>query len=110
MLAEVAMFIDTDTKGSLPEEEGDSKQKLLVETIGRLYDYSAHRSLKRMLAKIAPDELAEILGATRTPEVFVLDREGNVRYQGRIDDQYSFGLTAGYAKPKSAHQRCANIC
>ncbi len=57
------MFIDTDTKGSLPEEEGDSKQKLLVETIGRLYDYSAHRSLKRMLAKIAPDELAEILGA-----------------------------------------------
>lgn len=36
---------------------------MLIETIGRLYDYSAHRSLKRMLAKIAPDDLARILEA-----------------------------------------------
>ncbi len=31
-------------------------------------------------------------GASRTPEVFVVDDEGAVRYQGRIDDQYRPGL------------------
>ena len=57
------MFIDTEGKSPKPEDEESSKEKLLVETIGRLYDYSAHRSLKRMLAKIAPDDLARILEA-----------------------------------------------
>ncbi len=32
---------------------------------------------------------APLLGATRTPEVFVLDRDHCVCYQGRIDDQYT---------------------
>ena len=36
--------------------------------------------------------LADRLGATRTPEVFVLDGARKVRYQGRIDDQYSVGV------------------
>lgn len=31
------------------------------------------------------------LGATRTPEVFVLDKDRVVRYQGRIDDQHATG-------------------
>lgn len=56
------------------------------------------------LLKDKEGKLADMLGATRTPEVFVLDRDGNIRYQGRIDDQYSFGLTAGYAKPRATHR------
>ncbi len=40
--------------------------------------------------------LADALGATRTPEVFVLDRQRQVRYRGRIDDQYGIG----YARQK----------
>jgi hypothetical protein len=44
-------------------------------------------------------QLADALGAVRTPEVFVLDSEGKVHYRGRVDDQFGFGLTAGYAKP-----------
>ncbi len=48
-----------------------------------------------------PDgKLADSLGATRTPEMFIVDQEGAIRYQGRVDDQFGFGLTAGYAKPK----------
>jgi len=31
-------------------------------------------------------------GASRTPEVFVIDDGGAIRYQGRIDDQYRPGL------------------
>ena len=35
--------------------------------------------------------VADQFGATRNPEVFLLDSKRNVRYQGRIDDQYSIG-------------------
>ena len=35
--------------------------------------------------------VADQLGATRTPEVFVLDDKRVVRYHGRIDDQYLVG-------------------
>ena len=37
--------------------------------------------------------VVEAYGAQRTPEVFVLDSDLNVRYQGRIDDQYSPGIS-----------------
>lgn len=33
--------------------------------------------------------LAGALGARATPEAFVLDREGGVRYRGRVDDLYT---------------------
>ena len=33
--------------------------------------------------------VADRLGATRTPESFVLDKQRVVRYRGRIDDQYA---------------------
>lgn len=36
-------------------------------------------------------EVARRLGATRTPEVCVLDAEGVLRYRGRIDEQYRLG-------------------
>ncbi|HJT77429.1 MAG TPA: redoxin family protein [Gemmataceae bacterium] len=35
---------------------------------------------------------ANRLGATRTPEVFLLDARRVVRYRGRIDDQYAVGV------------------
>jgi peroxiredoxin len=38
------------------------------------------------------NELADRLGAERTPEVFVLDESRAVRYRGRIDDQYALGV------------------
>ncbi len=36
-------------------------------------------------------QAADLLGATRTPEVFLLNREREVVYQGRVDDQYGVG-------------------
>lgn len=38
------------------------------------------------------NKIADRFGATRTPEVFVLDAERKIRYQGRIDDQFEVGL------------------
>jgi peroxiredoxin len=49
----------------------------------------------------AGNEVADKLGALRTPEVFVLDRDRKVRYWGRIDDQYGQGSSSGYARPKA---------
>ncbi|PAY18773.1 thiol-disulfide isomerase [Rhodopirellula sp. SM50] len=37
--------------------------------------------------------VADALGATRTPEVFLIDRQRTVRYHGRIDDQYGVGYS-----------------
>lgn len=38
------------------------------------------------------NEVADAFGAERTPHVFVLDRDREIRYQGRIDDQYLVGV------------------
>lgn len=38
------------------------------------------------------NKIANRFGATRTPEVFVLDADRTIRYQGRIDDQFEVGL------------------
>ncbi|SBT09549.1 Magnesium transporter [Candidatus Accumulibacter aalborgensis] len=57
------MHIDVDVNPAKPEGDEHTKDRLLVETISRLYDYSAHRSLKRMLAKMAPEDLVGILEA-----------------------------------------------
>ncbi len=37
-------------------------------------------------------KLADQLGATRTPEVVVLDQHRAIRYRGRIDDQFQIGV------------------
>jgi peroxiredoxin len=39
----------------------------------------------------AANVVADQFGAKRTPEAFVLDSDGGVRYQGRIDDQFGVG-------------------
>ncbi|MBV8593594.1 MAG: redoxin domain-containing protein, partial [Caulobacteraceae bacterium] len=36
--------------------------------------------------------VADRFGAERTPEAFVLDGQGVIRYRGRIDDQYGIGF------------------
>ncbi len=43
------------------------------------------------LVKDLEQRCVKVLGVTRTPEVVVLDQERNIRYRGRIDDQYRPG-------------------
>ena len=43
-------------------------------------------------------QVADAAGATRTPEVVVLDENHRIRYRGRIDDQYGFQDTVSYQK------------
>lgn len=59
-----------------------------------LLDISAFANRQKLTFPIVKDaggRLANELGASRTPEVFVFDSTRRLRYQGRIDDQYGIG-------------------
>ena len=47
-------------------------------------------------------KLADMLGATHTPEVFVLDREGVVRYRGALDNNKRVGEKGRIAYTENA--------
>ncbi len=73
-----------------------------VEEIRR---YATEHKLSFPLVKDGRQTLARRLGATRTPEVFVLDASNRVRYRGRIDDQYEPGISR--PGPTQNHLRSA---
>lgn len=65
-----------------------------------LAEMAAHArrfDLKMPFLKDPNQRVADLCGATRTPEVCVVDADRVLRYRGRIDDQ--FGI--GYAKEKA---------
>ncbi len=45
------------------------------------------------MLKDVGNRLADAVGASRTPEVFVFDQARKLRYHGRIDDQYGVGYS-----------------
>ena len=51
--------------------------------------HSRDFSLKFPVARDRQGSLARKLGAKMTPEAFVIDSDGRVRYHGRIDDQFA---------------------
>jgi peroxiredoxin len=51
------------------------------------------------------NEVADLFGAERTSQVFLLDRQRTVRYQGRVDDQYLVGIARN--KPTRTDLRLA---
>jgi peroxiredoxin len=68
--------INSNLQDSMPELAAYVKKHELVFPMVKDYDRAA----------------ALGFGASRTPEVFVVDAAGVIRYQGRIDDQYRPGL------------------
>ncbi|HEY2839689.1 MAG TPA: redoxin domain-containing protein [Pirellulales bacterium] len=54
--------------------------------------FARQLSISFPLLKDAGNVVADALGAERTPQVFVLDAQRVVRYQGRVDDQYGVGF------------------
>ncbi|MCA9139323.1 MAG: redoxin domain-containing protein [Planctomycetales bacterium] len=54
--------------------------------------YAKEHSVTFPIVKDSDQSIADLLGATRTPEVFIVDSTGLIRYQGRIDDQYEPGV------------------
>ncbi len=52
--------------------------------------YARTHELEFPILKDLKQVVSDQLGATRTPEVVVLDKDHKIAYRGRIDDQYGF--------------------
>ncbi|MEQ8209357.1 MAG: redoxin domain-containing protein [Lacipirellulaceae bacterium] len=68
------------------------------DTLQEMAVYAKKHKIKFPLLKDPGGKVARQFGATRTPEAFLLDGEGTIRYRGRIDDQYGVGTARG--KPR----------
>ena len=66
----------------------DSNQQ---DSLAELTHFERTLKIEFPLLKDPGNKVADQFAAQRTPEVFVLDAERKVRYQGRIDDKYTYG-------------------
>jgi peroxiredoxin len=73
----------------------------IQDSLEEIRAYAAAHGVGFPLAKDPDRRVALQVGATRTPEVFVIDAQREVRYQGRIDNQYEPGITRAEA---SSHE------
>jgi mono/diheme cytochrome c family protein len=65
--------------------------KLYKPKLDRMEKEWAPKGVKLFVAGTDDAALVKMLDARRTPEAFVLDPKGVVRYRGAIDDQYGIG-------------------
>lgn len=73
------------------------------DSLAEIAHYVREQKVAFSMLKDPGNVVADQFGAKRTPEAFVLDSSGVVRYWGRIDDQ--FGV--GYARSKSTANHLA---
>jgi peroxiredoxin/mono/diheme cytochrome c family protein len=89
---------------SLSEEFGDvaflAINANVQDSLAEIGGYARAHEIPFPVLKDNGNVVADKMGAVRTPEVFLLDKDRVVRYWGRIDDQYGFKTGAGYVKPK----------
>ncbi len=65
----------------------DSNQQ---DSLAEMEHFARTHNLRFPLLKDPGNRVADLFGAQRTPEVFVLDAQRVIRYRGRIDDQYTY--------------------
>ena len=66
-----------------------------TEPAAEVKSHAAEKGLKFTILKDDNNKIADRLGATRTPEVYVLDAKGKLAYHGRIDNaQKAEGITS----------------
>lgn len=86
----------------LTELQNEYRQKGVVfvginsntqDSLTEISAYVNHHKISFPILKDAGNRVADQLKAERTPEVILLDQQRNIRYRGRIDDQYLIGLS-----------------
>ena len=60
----------------------------------RVATHARQHAIPFPVVKDAGNKVADQFGARRTPEAFLVDSSGVIRYQGRIDDQFGIGYRA----------------
>lgn len=76
-----------------------NKQDSITELVAYANRYDIHFPL----LKDVGNRVADAMGAKRTPEVFLLDRDRKIRYHGRVDNQYG----VGYSRKKADQHELA---
>jgi peroxiredoxin len=71
------------------------------DTPDRVAAHARRNKITFAMVKDPNNEVADLFGAKRTPEAFVLNPSGKILYQGRIDDQ--FGID--FQRPGQPRQR-----
>ncbi|MCH2178240.1 MAG: redoxin domain-containing protein [Mariniblastus sp.] len=67
------------------------------DSIQDIADYRREFDLSFPLLKDYDNRLADLLTATRTPEIIIVSPEKRIVYRGRVDNQYSPGVTRAVA-------------
>lgn len=65
---------------------------LMQDSLTEIESWAKRHQLSFPILKDAALKVADLVGAQRTPHVFLLDQNRVVRYHGRIDDQYVVGI------------------
>ncbi|WP_161604282.1 redoxin domain-containing protein [Roseiconus nitratireducens] len=71
------------------------------DSLTEIAGYARRHDIAFPILKDLRSQVAEQFGATRTPEVFLLDSDRRIRYQGRVDEQFTFGSGVGLAQPNA---------
>lgn len=106
--ATVLVFIGTECplaklyvhrlKGFVDEFAKDDVQFLAIDSNSQdsnleMESFARRMQLNMPLLRDPAAKLADRVGATRTPEVFLIDSSCQLRYAGRIDNQYGVGFS-----------------
>ncbi len=67
--------INSNDEGQFPEDSYD-----------RMKTFAENRGINFPYLRDSTQDVAQSFGAERTPEVFLIDQQGVVRYTGRVDD------------------------
>lgn len=67
------------------------------DSLQKIAAFVDRHALSYPVLKDPGNRFADFLGAERTPEVFVFDQQRQLRYWGRIDDQYGLGFARDQA-------------
>ena len=68
------------------------------DAVTEIASYARVHNIGFPILKDLNQAVADQVGATRTPEVVVLDAKQMIRFRGRIDDQYGFKNNSNYQK------------
>jgi peroxiredoxin len=64
--------------------------------------FAANNQLNFPYIRDVAQDVAESFGASKTPEVFLLDQDGRLRYKGLIDDNADDAAAVGVSYLRSA--------
>jgi len=70
------------------------------DSITEIAAYAHRHGVTFPILKDAGNKVADQFKAERTPQVFVLNKDREICYHGRIDGTYSFGSGVGFAAPQ----------